>query len=97
VLISCVNLVLVVKMQCFGLFIIMLYMKVSQAVTWEWDDKIAVLYPSLPIAAPWSENENCRNHSRMLLQALNNFTLWAMQSRYHYFITNTLSPFLFLY
>jgi hypothetical protein len=76
------NMMLVVKMQCFGLFILVLHMKTSEALSWDWDDKTAVLYPSLPIVAPWSENEICRNHSRMLLQALNNFTLWAVQSKY---------------
>ncbi|KAJ9599427.1 hypothetical protein L9F63_010096 [Diploptera punctata] len=41
--------------------------------------ELPTLYPSLPIAAPWSDNENCRNDSRLLLRALNNFTLWAVQ------------------
>jgi hypothetical protein len=77
-------------MQFFGLLIVILRVMRARALTEEWDDKIAVLYPSLPIAAPWSENEHCRNHSHILLQALNNFTLWAVQSKYTYYTTDRL-------
>jgi hypothetical protein len=77
-------------MQFFGFLVVILHMKITLALNGEWDDKIAVLYPTLPIAAPWSENEHCKNHSRILLQALNNFTLWAVQSKYPYYTANKL-------
>jgi hypothetical protein len=80
----------VLKMQCFSLLIITLHVTISEAVTWQWDDTVPVLYPSLPIAAPLSENESCRNDSRILLRALNNFTLWAVQSKSCHFIPNWL-------
>ena len=72
------------KMQFFSLFIV-LHMTILEAVTWQWGDTVPVLYPSLPIAAPLPENEGCRNDSRMLLLALNNFTLWAVQSKFYHF------------
>jgi hypothetical protein len=77
----------VLKMEYFSLFV-MLHMTISEAVSLQWGDAVPVLYPSLPIAAPLSENENCRNDSRMLLQALNSFTLWAVQSKSNHFKPN---------
>jgi hypothetical protein len=80
----------VLKMQYFSLFVIMLHLTISDAVSLQWGDTVTALYPSLPIAAPFSENESCRNDSRMLLHALNNFTLWAVQSKSHHFTPNWL-------
>jgi hypothetical protein len=74
----------VLKMQFFSLFIV-LHMTILEAVTWQWGDPVPVLYPSLPIAAPVSENESCRNDSHMLLLALNSFTSWAVQSKFYHF------------
>jgi hypothetical protein len=78
----------VLKMHYFSLFVIMLHMTISEVVSSQWADTVPVLYPSLPIAAPLSENESCRNDSQLLLQALNNFTLWAVQSKSHHFTPN---------
>jgi len=80
----------VLKMQYLSLFVFMIHMTISEAVSLQWSDTVPVLYPSLPIAAPLSENESCRNDSRMLLQALNSFTLWAVQSKSHHFTPNWL-------
>jgi hypothetical protein len=80
----------VLKMQYFHLFVILLHMRISVAVSLQWGDTVPVLYPSLPIAAPLSENQSCRNDSRLLLQALKNFTLWAVQSKSRHFTQNWL-------
>jgi hypothetical protein len=80
----------ILKMKYFRLFVVMLHITVSETVTWHWGDTLLVLYPSLPIAAPLSENESCRNDSHMLLQALNSFTLWAVQSKFNHFTPNWL-------
>lgn len=49
--------------------------------SWIWDFKNN-LFPTLPIAAPWSEDKYCRDDSRLLVENLKNNTLWAMQSKF---------------
>lgn len=47
---------------------------------WVLDDRNS-LYPTLPIAAPVSKNEQCRKDSQLLISHLANKTLWALQSK----------------
>lgn len=47
---------------------------------WSVDDN--ALFPAVPIAAPRSENQQCREDSRLLMAHLKNKTYWAMQSKF---------------
>lgn len=47
---------------------------------WSADDN--ALFPTIPIAAPWSEDEQCRRDSRLLMTHLKNKTYWAVQSKF---------------
>lgn len=53
----------------------------------DWSIDELALFPSVPIAAPWSEDEKCREDSRKLMINLKNKTFWAMQSKFNVFLT----------
>lgn len=40
------------------------------------------LFPTLPIALPYSPDEQCREDSRKLILNLKNRTFWAIQSKF---------------
>ena len=67
---------------CFYLSLVLSQIQLLETRTQEWNNELPSLYPSLPFVDPWSKNEACRNDSQLVICALNNFTLWAVQSKY---------------
>lgn len=64
---------------------VLMFAGVTLAENENWENWMAPqefsLYPALPIAAPMSDDEKCREDSRMLIQNLKKKTYWAMQSK----------------
>lgn len=68
------------------------YVDGSRVQSWVWEHP--EIFPSIPIAAPDSKNEQCRNDSLMLIDGLSQNFEWAVRSKFFRIENNSSNFFL---